>query len=421
MLRQTIALLSTRGCGMVLTLAINLFIARQLPEVDYGFAIYAYTLIVLASMLSRNGNHIWIPRDMAKTTEYSKKISIAVCGVSQTLFYSIAIAALALVYLFLKQPFGEAGSVSKAFVGTLVIAGAIVVHSICETITSVLVGLKRQMLASFVSFILPNSLLLLTAFIFQIESFEKYTILLFCSYATVATASLIIAYSVNQPKLERRDLKVFSIAPLAAHFPITSVDLVMYLNANIDIIVLSNIGTPGDLALFGFVFKIGGSVAMLYFLPRMISGPVFSERFFAGDIVGVKREFRRITAIMASLGVLTATFIVLVFPYVGAFVGKYQDHNGVLFVVLLGAALNVMFGPLLLLLNMTEKNQSIWKYGAVFLLAKLMLLVVAYQYFDLFWYATAGAVMVVFWNLVLFFLTFVRLTALAGRPHLTSV
>ena len=405
MLKPSIILVSARGVGMALAFVFNLLIARQLPQVDYGLAISSYTLILLASMIARNGNHIWIPRDMARMTDHGQKMSVAVRGVAQAVLYASAIATLLIAYLALIQ--SNASTVS--YNTKIATGGIIVAHAICETLTSVFVGLKRPMTAGMTSFILPNLLLVSTVMIFNIGSVSEYLALLLFSYGVVSIAILVVGYTVSRPKFDKTNSNVFSVAPILAHLPVTSVDLFIYLNANIDILVLSSIGTAEDLALFGFVQKLGSSLTMLYFLPRMISGPVFSQLFYAGDIDGVKKEFRRVTGLMCILGIIVATVILVTFPYVADFVGKYREHEGVLFLVLLGALMSVLFGPLLLLLNMTENNHSLGKYAAGFLLMKLTLLIAAYQLLNLFWYAATGTLALVLWNILLYYLAKARI------------
>ena len=271
------------------------------------------------------------------------------------------------------------------------------------------------MVAGVTSFVLPNLLQLLLAFLFPLGTFFAYCMVLLLSYGLVAIAVFLVGSVRIRPKVAATAPDGVSFAPVMEHLPVTSVVLILFLNANLDIFVLGNLGTPEDFALFGFVFKIAAGIAMLAVAPRMISGPVFSELHHANDVCGIKREFRQITSLMTVFALLAACIILVVFPYLAGFVGKYQVHGGIMHAVLLGSIVNVAFGPLLLLLNMTNNNQSIWKYGIAFLIAKLVLLVVVYNYFGLFWYAMSGSVMVILWNLLLFRLTFLRLNTGAGR------
>jgi len=417
MLKRSITLLGARVGGMALAFVFNLLIARQLPEAGYSLAIYYYAAVVFASLIARNGNHVWVPRDMARTTDRSRKIDVAVRGIAQAMFYAGVIAVAAFVYFLAMKPDTGTTSVTINVATALTIAATIVAHAICETLASVFVGLKRPMIAGVTSFVLPNMLMLSMAFLFPVKSFFGYSVLLLFSYGTVAIAVLVGGFMLTRPKVAPAGFRVFSLAPIIEHLPVTSVVLVLYLNANLDIFVLGNLGTPEDMALFGFVFKIAASIAMLSVTPRMISGPVFSERQYAGDVPGIKKEFRRITGFMAFFAVLAGAVVLVAFPYLVDFVGKYRDYGDLLYVILLGSVVNMMFGPLLLLLNMTENDQSVWRYGIGFLLAKLALLVGAYRYLDLFCYAAAGSAMVVIWNILLFRLAFVRLNAQAGRGH----
>jgi O-antigen/teichoic acid export membrane protein len=411
MLKRSITLLGARFGGVALAFLFNLLIARQLPEADYSLAIYFYATVVLASLIARNGNHVWIPRNMVRMAEPAEKIDVAVLGIAQAVFYGGIIGVATFFYFLAAKPDTATTSVMINVVTALAISGAIVGHTICETLASVFVGFKRPIIAGVASFVLPNLLLLSVAFLFPVRSFFDYSMLLFFSYGVVAVAVLAAGFIWTRPKFTLADPRVFSLAPIIEHFPVTSVVLVLYLNANLDIFVLGNLGSAEDMALFGFVFKIAASISMLSVTPRMISGPIFSERHHAGDISGIKQEFRRITLLMTFFAALAGAAILVIFPYLIDFVGKYGDHGGLLYVILLGSVVNVMFGPLLLVLNMTENNHSLWKYGTGFLLVKLALLIGAYEYLNLFWYATAGTLMVVVWNMLLFRLFVVRVRA----------
>lgn len=352
---------------------------------------------------------------MAKIDDQNLKIDVGGRGMSQCLVYGGCIAIIVFFYVLAVDP--DIGVVSTmSLVSTaLTISLAVVAHAMCETLASVFVGLKKPMVAGVTSFILPNLLLLMLAFLFPLKTLYAYCVVLFVAYGIVAISVFLVGPVRIRPKVAATARDRVSFAPVIEHLPINSVVLILFLNANLDIFVLGNFGTPGDLALFGFVFKIAAGIAMLSVAPRMISGPVFAEYHHSNDAFGIKREFQRITALMIIFALLAACVVLVAFPYLAGFVGKYQDHGGIMYAVLIGSVVNVAFGPLLLLLNMTGNNQSLWKYGIGFLIAKLVLLVVVNNYLGLFWYAMTGSIMMILWNLLLLRLTFMRLNTGAGR------
>jgi O-antigen/teichoic acid export membrane protein len=411
--RGVIGSVAIKFVNVLLGLAISVILARVLAPEGYGIYAFAMAVMSLLAIPVQVGLPTLIVREVASYQQdgyWSYLRGILRWANRVTIILSLAVGTAAVAVLI-----GLGGRIDR--IQLLTIGWALVLLPLLALNNirgAVLRGLRRVVLGQIPELLVRPCvfILLLTIFLFYKELSPPQAMALNC--ASVAAAFLVglaLLFVFFPPETQ-------SIAPeyekrrwLVSIGPLSLLAGLQFISGQTDIFMLGVLATKQDVGLYRVAYMGASLVVFMLTSVNIVMGPYISRLHNSGDKERLQKMLRSSARfiLLAALPV-AAVFIVfgkvlLEIIYGAGYIAAYRP----LVILCFGQVINAAMGSVGLILNMTGHERETLKGVAVATGINVLLNIALIPRYGSVGAATATAVSIVIWNILLFRAVWVRL------------
>jgi O-antigen/teichoic acid export membrane protein len=350
--------------NVVLQLLISMFLARFFGPENYGLYVFTFTIIslfylmhnsVINNITVRYGAKYWAEK---KIRELKGLVRF---GISLTIIYGILVAVIIYGGLTLAT-FKESGVIRR---DTLYIACmSIITFPLMSYVGTVLRVLNKGIIGQCPEYIIRPWVfiaLVLTAYFMIPESLDVNKILIYQTVAALTAFLVAVVFLHRQKKWCYGDLenKYHIKTWCNAAVPFLLMGGVMLINTQADIVMLGLMSSPETTGMYKVALNFANIVGLSLAATNLYLSPKVSSLYETGKI----EELQLLLSKFSKWSFFMALMPSILFLLVGenilnlVFGSDYTQAYGVLSILIVGQLLNVMFGSVGMVLNMTG-NQS---------------------------------------------------------------
>lgn len=352
------------AANRILTLALGIVLARMLGAMNYG--IYAYALAIMSFLLlaAEAGVPTLLTREIA--TRHGHRQWGLLRGVVGGAGQSVGLVALSVSLVGLLVLWQQADALSSRELWTYGLMLMVVpVLALGKTVTHALLGLGRVVAGQAANLLMQPLLVLLfvgvTFLVWPGSSKPHYVMAsqLLAALIVLLVSGLVLRYLIprevlhHQPKYKRR-------AWLKRALPFTLIAGAGLINTQADIIMLGWYRTPEEVGVYSVAARGGVLVTFVIQAASAVLLPHFARLYATNQVAHLSALFKSSTLVIL-LGTLPIVFVFVSFggPVIEwVFGGQYRSAATPLAILAVGYGINVMFGPVGALLQMTG-NESV--------------------------------------------------------------
>ena len=353
-----------RAVGAILTLGVNIVIARLLGASDTGLYFTALATITIGSVISKLGMENALLRHIAASfarDDWGQVRAVAGLG----LISSSILAGVTTICLF-----GFAPLISKALVGSdgMVTAVKLMSLSIVPLVYSNLIGqclkaLKLIKQAMLVQGVLTPGLMLLVIFplvyIFGLNG-------AFVSYFGATSLAALYGWWNWRESLKHREEKPAKLSASSLWssckflYPISLINQAIV--PWVPLLALSTFASLEDVGVLGAASRLAALVSFILIAVNNILAPRFAELYEAKRLNALAR-IARISAFCITVVTMPAFVVLFLFGdwVMGVFGAEFRQGGDILAILLVGQVANTVCGSVAYLLNMTGNEKILFK------------------------------------------------------------
>ena len=391
----------------LLALVSGVVLGRSLGAEGYGVYSYALAVMSLLSVLAHAGIPSLLLRDIsvgAAEQQWSNVREDIYRGVVTVGALAVLISCVGFVVL---NSFGNqlAGQMRATFSWVLILLPLValitVAGHVLRGLNEVLIGQAVEYLGRSLVF-----LLLIAVSFYFLEVFQSPKVAIIAQVIAATVTLLlggwklkkIMATWVHVPRTQRERPWIVGMLPF------TLISIAAVINSQVDILMLGWFRSVQDVGIYRVAIQGSTLVAFSLQIANMIVAPRIAALYAAGEIARLQRLVTR----SAQVVLIVAFPVALVFVLIGGslaawiFGDEFISTRVPLAILAIGYLFNAVFGSVGVLLNMTghEKDTArvMWQTTGVNVVLNAILI----PYFGTVGAATATALSVLIWNIVLF-------------------
>lgn len=373
-----------QAANRVLALALGIVLARSLGAEGYGVYAYAFAIMSLLMVVAEAGVPTLLMREIAashRREEWGLLDGALRRGAQFVVLVGSGVAILGLLVLWWFVDSLPAPVIYTTALMLLVLP----VSALCKTVANALRGLHRIVIGQAIDLLIRPLLVLMLigfGFLFWPELREPYYAMA-AQFVGAAIVLLIGVFSLRHllPRVAKQTGPQYRSRDwLRSTLPFMLIGGAGIINNQADIIMLGWFLTPAEVGVYRVATQGALLVTFVLQASHALLGPYFSQCFAANqhDLLGqlYKKSSRVIflltVPIFAGLVLFSEPLISFVF---GA---NFSDASSPLVILCIGYLLNIYFGPVGLVLQMTGYERFtakvLWKTSAMNIALNLALI-----------------------------------------------
>lgn len=369
-----------RVAGALAQLVFLVYVAREFGVENFGVFSTALTLTIVSSMVGRWGSDQWVLRELPATLVKERGrgfvpvllngLFLILCA-SLLVSLSLFVASETLVAVFIGEDVLGAKSMMQ------IMTASIVPFALVNFFAEVLRTVDRHALASILQTVLVPllSMLMIVGFSFA-KSIPLVMMAMSYMLACVLTASagaLLIWRIYREYAEEERFTWLFREMLSEA----SSIAIVVFLStwlAYADVLLIGFFSGPSEVALYAAAQRIVLLLSFLIISLNSMLGPRFSALNQQANHEGIFSLYADSRRMVAKIALPLAALIALVSaPLLSIFGEAFRDAMPVLLLLLLGRVINVMVGPVEVVMMMLRHVSAFKHYTMAAILLHLAL------------------------------------------------
>ncbi|MEN8154960.1 MAG: oligosaccharide flippase family protein [Acidobacteriota bacterium] len=385
---------------------LHILFARAAGPSNYGIYAYASSWILLFALISKFGFGSALMRFIAAYE--AKKDWALLKGIiirSHQFSFSINLvfgSAIVIVFFLLK---GETGLNITSVLIPAMFLGIAMTH--LQLISSTLLGLRQVFLAKFISPVFRPVILSIVLGGFLLFPEKKVTGLDLIAFDAVATSLLVFVSAFflykKIPVIVRSTKAHFQSREwVSVTFPLFLLGLVQVAITQTDILMLGSLSGLKNAGIYNAVTKISFILTYMLISVNVVIAPLISRFYSLGEITKIKKIFRFIRILLATLSVPAAVALIIFSDlFLSVFGDDFSSGASALKIVVLGKLVSVIAGPVGFLYTMTDNHIIALK---VFGFSAVLNIVLNYYFIKLWGIngaALASTITLIFWNVIL--------------------
>ncbi len=387
----------------------SVLLARFLGVEDYGVYVFVLSIVALLSVPTQFGMPMLVMREFSALQAKQKWAYMRGLAIRSHQFVAVVatIACLgAASWLWLNPNVYSAGKQQALLLGLLLVP----VLSLGALRDAMLGGLRHIILAQLPeSFIRPFLLmtgLLLAMFLVPVTPSADNVIIFYVVCSLVAFFTGWLLFNSRKPTALTSVTAAFSTrAWFSAAFPIGLTAGMQVLNMQLSIVFLEFYSSDADVALYRIATLGASFVVIVLQVSNTVVSPYVSRLYAQGDMHGIEALVSKSNKLIMCATLPLVLAIVIASPWMLAtFYGAdFSSAYLPLLFLTAGQAINALLGTVALLLNMTGHQSDVTKAMTIALALNIVLHSILLPRFGLEGAAFSSMIMLVTWNLILWF------------------
>lgn len=389
-----------RIVGMMVAFLTTVFLSRVLGPTDFGVYTFAFTIVMLSSLLIHGGLSTLIVRSA------SNYIQSGSWGLLEGLYKwsnsIVFIISLALVTSLIAI-FYYIDIVNKDINTHLASLLLIPLISFTAVRTSLLRGFDNAVVAQLPEQIIrPVIWLVLLLFTSEMMDLSPTSVMYFhCLSFSIAFIVGHILYKNRTPTSVVSTVDYKKEVWLKEMLPFTVIAGVQVLNSQLDVLMIGFMLDASGVGRYQVVLQIVKLVSFPLVLINFILAPKIAKWFSSGDKEEIRFFLKKITKLVVSLSFIISVFFIIFgeFFIVNIFGKEYVSSYSALIILVLGQLVNSFIGPVGLLLTMSGHEKSVATGMFLSLLINGILNLNLIPYYGINGAAASTAATLAFWNI----------------------
>lgn len=376
-------LFALRVLGALAQLAFLVYVAREFGIENFGVFSTALTLAVVSSMIGRWGADQWVLRELPATLVAERArgfVTVLLNGLVLVLCASLLVglflyaASETVVAVFIGKDVPDAGRMMQ------IMAASIAPFALVNFFAEVLRTVDRHAFASILQTVLVPllSLLLITGLSFA----ETSPLLMVAASYLLASVLAAAAGAVLIWRVYRQHAGGEPFVWLLGEMfgEASSIAMVVLLStwlAYADVLLIGFFGGPSEVGLYTAAQRIVLLLSFLIISLNSMLGPRFSAMNQQADHEGVFALYEDSRRMVVKIVLPLAALIALLSPWLLSVFGEaFREAVPILLLLLLGRVINVMVGPVEVVMMMLRHVGAFKSYTMAAILLHLVLSVV---------------------------------------------
>ena len=366
MRRNYAYMIMIKGSSALLLFASQVLPAWCLTIDQFGMFSYLNSILVVMSVVAVWGTDRYCLKNIAISQQNPKHanasndgLDVSVAPISQLVSSSYLIVSLNAILLSMGLLYWLPWKLGADYTFALgAIAASILVSRSMAVLSAAITKGTDRVVASELVYSLARPLVFVVLCGVAYCTFEDVTLnFVLLSFAASFLLSAIICYFINWPVVMQArkwcgGADVSRLYQAAFFFLLVSVGLPLM--ANINTIQLGNMVDKSDVALYAIAAKLVSLVLLGLVSANLLIAPKLSPMFSNGNIAGMKKLIRNNNLVVAGITCIPVLIIVLFAEQILAVFGsKYESAALPLRVLMIGQAVSVFCGPVVLTSTMT--------------------------------------------------------------------
>jgi O-antigen/teichoic acid export membrane protein len=405
---------------------LTVMLARSLGAEGYGIYAYTVALVVLMSIPAEGGLPILVVRETAAAQardDWGGVRGMWQWAAGAALAVSLIVALIsAPVAWLLREHFSRIEL--TAFALALALVPMIVLANLAG---AALRGLHRVILGQLPELVLRPAALLVAIAVFLLLVPEAMRADIAVALHTTAALVALIATAVLLQRLWPPQLRA---APppryatrrwLTSALPLTLVSAMQVIHQNTDLVMLGFFRPSSDVGIYRVAAQAALVIGFGLNAVNLVVAPRFARHYARGEMQALQRVATRSARLVLALTLpIVLIFVLVAGPIIALVFGEeYRGGETALAILAIGQLANAGFGSVGFLLNMTGHERDTACGMGIAVVVNALLNLALIPFFGLEGAATATAVTLVLWNVLLWRAVRMRLgvdsTALAWR------
>lgn len=396
--------------NVVFTLAITTLLARHLGSEIFGIYTFIMTCLTLLLLPTKAGLSELVVREVSR---YKSKNELALMkGGLRLAALSVsgyAVFVIFALYLFNQFFFIGSGDEKKGFFWALLLVPLMAFEGLRS---GALRGLGK------ISFsLIPESVVRQFMVLFGICFFMFYGIdfdldtAFFFHVIGASSAFIVGLYFLvkNLPEgIFKAESKKETSVWIKSFLPLSVFAGLQMLDSQISILLLANLATPQDVAIFK-VAMMGSTLVVLGLMAiNTVIGPKISELYFQSE----HKQLQRLITFSARLSVLASLPVALIFAFWGDYIitiffgVEYINVTDSLIIICFAQVVNASMGSVALILNMTGHDRKTIPAVLISLFINIILSLFLIPAYGVLGGAVGYSISMIIWNLILVFVVY---------------
>lgn len=392
----------------LLVLAVGIVLARGLGAEGYGVYAYAFALLTLLMVFAEMGMPTLLIREVAASEarqDWSHLRGILVRAIQIVSLAAIVFAALAALVLWQLSE-GISSNQSKTLVWMIALLPVAV---LVKTMMAALQGLQHVVKAQAVEMLLRTLLVLLgVGVIFALVPdmrLPQYAmaIQLGAVLVVLCTATFMLNQCLPQP-VHTAVAQYQTRQWLTSAMPLTFIGGAGIINDQTDLLMLGFFRTHMDVGIYRVAVQGAALVAFGLQTANAVIAPQFARLYAQGD----HARLQHLVTVSARLILLAAFPVALTFILAGGMIAgwvfgsEFTESHISMAILAVGQLINAAIGSVGFLLNMTGHERDVARTLLITAGLNIILNLVLIPSFGMVGAASATAVSLIIWNLMLY-------------------
>lgn len=375
--------LAIRVSGALAQFAFQIVVARQYGVESFGVFSIALTLTIVSSMVARWGADQWVLRELpASLLQPEQRNFTSVLG--SGLAFVLAASALASFCLLLfadeVASFFVEGTTpeAKELVGIMILSVA--PFAIVNFFAEVLRAIHHHASASILqTLMIPvmSVLLLLALLQLGLESESWIAVAYLCATLISSLLGGWLVWKVFRRNRGGHDFVWLGRGMMGESHSVAMVVLLSAWLAYADVLFLGWFQSVSEVGLYAAAQRIVLMLSFVLLSFNSLLGPRFAGLNQAGAFDELIGLYRKSTGLMVLLGMPIVLVLGLFSDwFLGWFGADFINANGVLWVLLIGQAFNVLTGPVGVLMMMMRHTNKLRQFTFITVILHLVLMII---------------------------------------------
>ncbi|MEL6458183.1 MAG: flippase [Cyanobacteria bacterium J06621_15] len=360
LIREAVGSFGLKIVSTGLALFLNLILARFLGSNGLGSYTLAITLIGLLGLPAKLGFPQLLVREVAVYFSEEKwgllrGIINRTYQISIALSLTLIIAVVTLTWLFIKD--------SQIYLTVLLALMALPFSSLRILNQSVMSGLHRVVQGQLpIKLIAPLMMLLLTLSGYATLGSNMAIVFVIACYVGVTAITFLIGYYQLNCVLPR---EIFITEPeyktqywIKVSIPFMVLGALYMVNSQTDIVMLGAIKDSESVGLYVVGNKLASLIIFIFMASKSSLKPNIASLYQAGKLALLESIVKKSSQLVSFSCCIVAAFIfIFKDSLLGLFGQEFLASNNVLILLIMGQLVNILVGPVDILLNMSGKEK----------------------------------------------------------------
>jgi O-antigen/teichoic acid export membrane protein len=404
--KESLSVIVIKSIGLLLKFGLAVLLARYLGPEKYGIFSITMSILVILSIPIQAGLPSFIVRKISKFRAYNDANSCNELVNSTIKKIFIYLIVLSIPY-FLVLKFGNFDKYQDILKMGIIF---ILLSSLVVLFSSVLRGMGRNIAGIVSEELIKPGLTLLFLFLFvtiysvnmigSYEAFSFYILAIF--FALLFSWSIVKKFSSQRLK-DNFQLKPYKIKNKEVLYIFTIIGGIQLLQGNLDVVAIGFLLNEGEAGIYKIVIQLSNLVVFGLTAINQLLQPKFSELYEMKNNTALQELVYYSSTMIFILGLL-ATIIFIVFgEYIIEILFGESYISGIssLTILVLAQLINVVFGSVAALLNMTGNERLTMKILIISLLINIILDLILIPIYGIEGAAIANAISLIVWNVKL--------------------